>query len=267
MQFFEGAPGMNTPEQVTSELKSFLSGRDEVIAAWEGGSAATGYKDVYSDLDLSIVCRDDSIEAVISQLDGFLGERYGILKRLRMPEPAWHGFSQIFYLLSDTPEFYYLDLAFIRRSVHDRFTARDRHGEAVVWFEKEPIVDTAPTPPEQVLEKARKFYATALEQGFVLEIEVGKALARDRVSEAFPFYYQYIVRNLGVMLNLRHRPQKVDFGLRYAYRDYPPEDAALVERLLLVKSSDDLRSKFLEARERYSQLAEELRGTMGVKSS
>ncbi len=122
---------MNTPEQITCELKSFLAARDEVIAAWEGGSAATGYMDPYSDLDLAVVCRDDSVEAVISLLDEFLTERYGILKRLRMPEPAWHGFSQIFYLLSDTPEFYYLDVAFIRRSVPDKFTARDRHGEAV----------------------------------------------------------------------------------------------------------------------------------------
>ncbi|MFO7627215.1 MAG: hypothetical protein R6V62_08155 [Candidatus Fermentibacteraceae bacterium] len=249
---------MNTPEQIAGELKSFLSGRHEVIAAWEGGSAATGYLDSYSDLDLAVVCRDDSVEAVISLLDEFLTERYGILKRLRMPEPAWHGFSQIFYLLSETPEFYYLDVAFIRRSVPDKFTACDRHGYAVVWFEKELMVDPAPTPSDLVLTKARKFYATALEQGFVLEIEVGKALARERLSEAFSFYYQFLVRNLGVMLNLKYRPQKVDFGLRYAYRDYSPEDSALVDELLLVKSSDDLRVKFRKARDRYSQLVDEM---------
>ncbi len=92
----------------------------------------------------------------------------------------------------------------------------------------------------------------------MLEIEVGKALARERLSEAFSFYYQFLVRNLGVMLNLKYRPQKVDFGLRYAYRDYSPEDVALLDELLLVKSCDDIRVKFRKARDRYSQLADEM---------
>lgn len=249
---------MNTPEQIARELKDFLVGIGEVRAAWEGGSAATGYSDRYSDLDLAVVCEDDSVESVVSLVDAFLGERFGVAKRFRVPEPAWHGFSQVFYLLPDTPEFYYLDVAFIRKSLPEKFTASDRHGEAVVWFEKEPVIDPSPTPSDQVLARARKFYRMAVEQGFLLEIEVGKALERGRFSEAFSFYHQFTVRNLGVMLNLKHRPCKVDFGLRYAYRDYPPEDAALVDDLFKAGSLGELRQKFLKARERYSELVREL---------
>lgn len=251
---------MNTPEQVECELKSFLSARDEVIAAWEGGSAATGFHDEHSDLDLSVVCRDETVEQVISLMDDFLSERFGVVNRLRVPEPAWHGFSQVFYRLRDTPVFYYIDAAFIRRSAPDKFTAGDRHGNAVVWFEREPVVDPSPTPPGEVRARAGKFYTMAAEQGFLLEIEVLKALERGRFSEAFSFFYQFVVRNLGVMLNLKYRPCRVDFGLRYAYRDYPPDDAALVDDLLKAGSLEELRRNFLKARDRYSELLAELRG-------
>lgn len=249
---------MHRPEAVSAELKLFLSGLGPVIAAWEGGSAATGFLDEHSDLDLAVVCRDDSVEQVISLMDAFLEERFGIEAKFRIPEPAWHGFSQIFYRLSDTPEFYYLDAAFIRQSVPDKFTASDRHGNAVVWFQKEPVLDPSPTPPGQVLARARQFYGMTREQVFILRIEVGKALARRRFSEAFSFHYQFVVRILGVMMNLKHRPERVDFGIRYAYRDYPPEDAALLEELLKVSSLGELRLKHELALERYGELALEL---------
>ncbi len=255
---------MHTPEQISKELSGFLFGRDEVVAAWEGGSAATGWHDEYSDLDLAVVCGDDSVEVVISLLDEFLEGRYGIERRFRVPEPAWHGFSQCFYRLRDTPELYYLDAAFIRKSLPDKFTASDRHGNAVVWFEKEPVVDTTPTPSGQVLERSRKLYRMAVAQEFLMVLEIRKALARGRFSEAFPFYFQFVARNLAIMLNLSHRPCRADFGLRYGYRDYPPEDAALVEDLLKVGSISELELKFEKAWNRYGELVREL-GALGAE--
>ncbi len=249
---------MNDPETVSRELRRFLAGLDPVVAAWEGGSAATGFKDRHSDLDLAVVCREETVEQVITAVDGFLGERFGIGRRFRIPEPAWHGFSQVFYRLLDTPEFYYVDAAFIRESLPDKFTASDRHGDAVVWFQKERVLDTSPTPDEQVLARSRKFYRMVLDQDFLMITEIEKALARKRFPEAFPFYFQFLARNLAVLLNLKHRPRKADFGLRYAFRDYPSEDAALVEDLMKASSLEDLESKYRRALKRYRELAGEL---------
>ncbi|MBW6515879.1 MAG: nucleotidyltransferase domain-containing protein [Candidatus Cloacimonetes bacterium] len=89
---------MNTlTDELRLELKEFLQHHSEIVAAWEGGSAATGYLDQYSDLDLSIVINKGNPDNIFSILDEFLESRYGIIKRFRMPEPTWHGMSQCFY--------------------------------------------------------------------------------------------------------------------------------------------------------------------------
>lgn len=253
---------MNTPERIAESLKAFLQGRDDVLAAWEGGSAATGFQDAFSDLDLAVVCRDDGVEAVIAGMDRFLSESYGVVRRFRVPEPAWHRFSQVFYMLRDTPEYYYLDAAFIRASLPDKFTGEDRHGKALVWFEKEPVVDRSPTAPEEVLARSCRLYRAVTGQDFLLITEVKKALARGLYTEAFPFYFQFVSRNLGTLLNLKHRPARGDFGVRYGYRDYPSEDAELLEALFSVNSLETLRSRFDRALARYGELVVEL-GALG----
>jgi len=128
---------MKTREQVAEEIKSLLIKDKKVIAAWEGGSAATGFMDKYSDLDLAVVCEDDAVEAVYAKLEKLIEKNYGIERKYRVPEPAWHGFSQCFYKVGNVPELYYLDIAVIKRSIPDKFTEKDRHGDSVVWFEKE----------------------------------------------------------------------------------------------------------------------------------
>ncbi|HPQ41388.1 MAG TPA: hypothetical protein PLV45_13525, partial [bacterium] len=243
--------------------QQLIESRSDVLAAWEGGSAATGYLDDYSDLDLAIVCADDAVETVIACVDDFLEEKYGIEKRFRVPEPAWHGFSQCYYRIRNTPAYYFLDISFIRRSNPEKFTASDRHGQAVVWFEKKPVVDRSPTPDDQVTARARRLYLRCVTMDFVFIAEVEKAIARNRFSEAFPAYFNFIARFLAVMLNLKHRPSKADFGLRYGYRDYPADDAKWIEELFKVASLDDLSRKFTTAVARYHVLVEDFRTVCG----
>ncbi len=64
------------------------------------------------------------------------------------------------------------------------------------------------------------------------------------------------VRNLGIMLNLKHRPCKVDFGLLYGYRDYSNEDYQMVEGLLKVNNLEELSQKYFIAKSRYLELCE-----------
>ena len=250
---------MKTPEQVANGLREFLEQDSDIIAVWEGGSAATGYLDEYSDLDLAIVCNDDSVENIIELVDEYLENNYGIERRFRLPEPTWHGFSQCYYQIRNVPELYYLDISFMKKSLPDKFTESDRHGNAVIWFEKEKVIDSTPTPQDKVLARAKQFYRIATQADFITIIEINKAIARKRYSEAFPFYYQFIARNLGIMLNLKYRPCKVDFGLRYSYRDYEKADAELIEDLFKIESLEELNSKFRIALNRYEQLKEELK--------
>lgn len=250
-------------QQIEDDFRNLLEPRNDVLAAWEGGSAATGYLDDYSDLDLAIVCSDDAVETVIACVDEFLEEKYGIEQRFRVPEPAWHGFSQCYYRIRNTPTYYFLDISFIQKSNPEKFTASDRHGQAVVWFEKEPVVDGTPTPGDRVTAHARRLYLRCVTMDFIFIAEVEKAIARNRFSEAFPAYFNFIARFLAVMLNLKHRPRKADFGLRYSYRDYPADDAEWVEEMFKVASLDDLNRKFVAVLKRYHELVEDFRAVYG----
>ncbi len=250
---------MKTREEIKEGLKSLLEKDKKIIAAWEGGSAATGFEDEYSDLDLAVVCGDDAVEEVFSLIEKHLEAVYGIERKYRMPEPAWHGFSQCFYKTGNVPEFFYFDIAVIKNSIPDKFTERDRHGDSIVWFEKEKTIDPAPTPEEKVKEKGRKYYRFIADSDFLMEIELKKALARKNFTESFQSYYRLINGGLGVLLNLKYRPCKVDFGLRYAYRDFPKKEVELLTYSYKVNSVGDIETKAQNVLKRIVELKNELK--------
>lgn len=250
---------MKTRKEFCNEIREMIFANKEIIAAWEGGSAATGFLDEYSDLDLVIVCNDQAVETIFAEFEEYLVGHYGIERKFRVPEPAWHGFSQCFYQISNVPNLFYLDIAVIKKSLPDKFTESDRHGNAEIWFEKEPIIDSTPTPPEEVRKKAERYYKIATQVDFLTILEIKKAIARKNFTEAFTSYYQFIARNLGIMLNLKYRPCKVDFGLRYGYRDYDKNDHDLIESSFKVNSIDELAHKFRIIEKRYHTLKDELK--------
>lgn len=249
---------MKTREQVADELKKLLVKDRNIIAAWEGGSAATGFMDEFSDLDLAVVCEDEAVEKIFGKLEKFIEKNYGIERKYRVPEPAWHGFSQCFYKVGNVPELYYLDIAVIKRSIQDKFTESDRHGDAVVWFEKEKMIDPTPTSKEKVTEKGRKYFKFISDSDFLMITELKKAIARKNFTEAFPAYYRLIASNLGVLLNLKYRPCKVDFGIRYAYRDFPKKEVNLISDSFKVGSIDEIEAKSMKVIKRIEELKKEL---------
>ncbi len=249
---------MLTKQQIREDLHQLVYEIPQAIAAWEGGSAATGFVDDYSDMDLIIVCEDESVELIFEKLENYFESRCGIERKHRVPEPAWHGFSQCFYKIGNVPELFYMDIGVIKKSIPDKLTESDRHGFAAIWFEKEPTIDSTPCPQEKRDARCKQFYATAVQTDFLMCLEIKKNLSRQRYSEAFPFYYQFVSRQLGIMLNLKYRPEKVDFGLRYASRDYAIEDATLIEQLLQCDSLPVLSSNFESALSRYESLKAEL---------
>lgn len=254
---------MFTRAEVTAQLKAFLQPQDEIIAVWEAGSAATGFLDQVSDLDISIVCEDTAVEVIFQRLEKFLQTTFGIERSYRTPEPAWHGLSQTFYQIKQVPPLFYLDIGVIKRSIKDKLMEQDRHGQAVIWFQKELVYDNTPSSVETLLARGKKFYGLATQVDFLLILEVKKAIARDQWIQSFSNYYGFIVRNLAILLNLKFRPEKVDFGLRYAHRDYPKEIVQFIEESLKVNSVVELEIKFKQVLSQYEQLKDELAGKWG----
>lgn len=249
---------MKTKEEIVAGLRGLLYPNNDVVAVWEGGSVATGYDDEYSDLDLSIICEDDAVETIFPLLDEYLEKELGIVRKLRMPEPTWHGFAQCFYQVKNVPEFFYLDVVVIKKSSPSKLTESDVHGTALVWFEKEKVLDNSPTPAEEILKKEKFFFKLATQSDFVQIIEIRKNIARRNFLETYPMFYQFVLRQLGTMLNLKYRPHKVDFGLRYCSRDYPAEKVELIESCFRVGTIEELKVKFEEVERVYQRLKGEL---------
>lgn len=249
---------MHSKQQIQSQLRALLESDSTIVAAWEGGSKATGFEDEFSDLDLAIVVEDEALESVMSKVNDFLETQYGIQALYRIPEPAWHGFSQLFIQLKDTHPLFYLDLAFIKKSQPNKLTESDRHGQAYVYFDKEQLYDPTPSSTSEIEKRAKQFYHMATASSFLLRLEIKKQLARKRLLEAYPMVLGFVQRNLAILWNLKYRPQKVDFGLRYGYRDYPLEIQEWLVRIYQAGSIERLQELFPLLEQHFLDLEKEL---------
>ncbi|MBN2829141.1 MAG: nucleotidyltransferase domain-containing protein [Candidatus Cloacimonetes bacterium] len=251
-------------KKISKELYELIN-VDYIHAVWEGGSSATGYLDEYSDLDLAIVCDDDKVEKVFALLEQFLKEKYGIFHKYRIPEPAWHGMSQCFYQIDNCPPYFYLDIAVQKLATEDRFLEKERHGEALIWFDKKGLITEQSVPEAIILQKGKRAYQNVVDSFFIHVIEVRKLIRRDRVVDAIQQFHTGLLRALSVLLNLKHRPAKYDFGLKYGNRDYSKEDYQTMRRLVINRDLKDLERHLDEIEIWFYALAEELKSKWGTK--
>jgi hypothetical protein len=249
---------MHKREDIKARLRDLLESQNHVLAAWEGGSAATGYLDQFSDLDLIIVTDSEDTNPIFQLLQDHFREEYGIRREYRVPEPAWHGMSQCFYLLADCDDFFYCDIAVVACSNPNKFTEPDRHGKALLWFDKDQQyrAEQSPSATREALVKRMLSGITAVD--FLSIIELQKAIARDNWIAAQMNYHTLINRYLVPLLNIKYRPEKADFGIRYADRDYPPGVVSELEALLCITSVADIRVKSSRALKLYDDLKTEL---------
>ncbi|MBN2300576.1 MAG: hypothetical protein JXC31_05260 [Acholeplasmataceae bacterium] len=245
-------------KKLYKELKEKLNDLPYVIAAWEGGSKATHFDDEYSDLDLAVIVQDEEVETAFLFFEDYLNKNFKINRQFRISEPAWHGFSQAFYLLDDMPKHFYVDFAVIKESIEDKFTDPKRHGDAFVWFDKKMMSEPHIETEEDVLSRAKRFYQRVSNQDFIVMTEVEKNLSRNNYLEAYFAYFQFVYAYLVPLLNLKHRKEKVDFGMRYAYRDYNRDDCILIEKLMKNQNIDDIKNNYHLAKLRFIELKGEL---------
>ncbi|MCB5295995.1 MAG: nucleotidyltransferase domain-containing protein [Candidatus Cloacimonetes bacterium] len=226
---------MNYKRELTEAMCALLKQQEQVLAIWEGGSAATGFEDEYSDLDFCIVTKRKAGDEIFSKLDEFFAAQHGIARRFRIPEPAWHGMSQCMYLLSDSPELFYCDICVVERDNPHKLTEQDRHGSARILYDPQGILKPITSSQEELDAICRRVWRMAASLDFVFEIELKKAIKRGLTIDAISLYHTFLQRCLVSLLNLKYRPHKADFGLRYIHREYPAEAVTRVEDLLSIK--------------------------------
>ncbi len=245
-----------------AQIKTALEPDEGALAMWEGGSAAFGKADQWSDVDVVVVCADDAVDAVFDTVEAALGELSPIDLVWRVPQPTWHGHGQRFYRLKDAPDHLLVDLVVMKQSAdYARFLIPERHGRPVVQFDKAGLVSAAPLDTDAWQVKLDDELADLRVRFPMLQCLVRKELQRGRPLDALNYYFGLTLTPLLRVLGMRYRAYRYDFGRRYTRDDFPAAVADEVEALHFVADADDLAQKHERAEELFWQTVDALNPT------
>lgn len=238
-----------TRAQITSTIRRAVEPLAFVCAMWEGGSAAWGRDDEWSDIDLQLLVDDAYVEPSIEAVERALSSLSKIDLCFRVPEPTWHGHAQVFYRLEDAGEFLLVDLAVMKRSSPHQLSERERHGERVLFFDK--AGEAATTEMDYSSHEARmeKIIARIRVTFPLFQSLARKEALRGNALGALGFCNTHTLHPLLTLLRIRHCPDRFDFGPKYALFDLPADIYAEVCDLAYVGSLDDIEDRCRRAEE------------------
>lgn len=227
-------------QNVKDAIVSALRARNDVTGCWEGGSAATGRVDEFSDIDLMIVAPLNSADAIFADIEAAISNIDEIVHRWHVDPPPFQDSAQRFYFVAGAPRFFAVDCVIVTDSGAAPFLERERHGEPQIQFDRSGKI--AALPLDRNALKARRARRLAQLRGavpvFVMLVE--KELARGHPLEAFGFH-QVLLRALIELLGMRHRPDRFDFAWRYVETELPEPAQRLIERYAFVPDAGALR--------------------------
>jgi predicted nucleotidyltransferase len=232
---------------------------DSTRAVWEGGSAAFGRADVWSDLDLVAIVRDDAVAATFQIVESALEAAAGIELIWRVPEPTMHGHSQRLYRLERASPFTLVDFVVMKVSAERRFLEPERHGNALVLLDRDGLVAEGRAFDREAHE-ARMHLAIAqiAAKRAMLDLFVIKEVRRDRGLDALSRFQSMEVAPLVTLLRARYCPDRFDFGMRYLADDLPAQMYAKLMALVFVPSPADVEARSEAARCWIDELLKEL---------
>ena len=236
-------------ERILETIIATLEPKDFVLALWQGGSAAHGYTDEWSDLDIEVIVEDARVEETFLFVEEALSTLSEIRLKWRVPEPTWHGHSQCFYQLEGVTPFLMIDFVVMKLSNPNHFLEVERHGTPVIGFDKANLIVPAPLNRSEHFSKMQE-RLTQLKISFDLsQTLLKKEINRGRFIESVTNYHAWTLQPLIELLNMVYRPYRYDFKAKYFSRDLPTDVVERVVPLYFVIDLVDLAKK--------QQLAEE----------
>ncbi len=190
------------------------------LACWEGGSAATGRLDRFSDIDLCVVAPLAQADALFAAVEAALRSTTAIDHAWTVDPVPWPHMAQRFYLLREAPPYFAVDCAVVAPEGIGQFLERERHGEPVVYFDTTGAVRATALDAAAHASRIAQRREQIAQFTPVYALLIRKELARGRPLEALGFY-QVLVRALAELMGMRFRPERFDFGLRYVTTDFP----------------------------------------------
>ena len=245
-------------DEIIRALRERLEPLDFVLAMWEGGAAAFGRVDEWSDIDLQVAAQDERVGEVLPIVEATLLSLSPIDIRYEIPRPTWHGHAQTFYRLGNASKYLLIDFVVLKQSSPLKFLEPEIHGTVVVHFDKANIVRADPLD-RAALNAKLKERLVALRMTFDLfQILTLKELERRNDIEALSFYQGYTLRPLVEALRIRFAPTRYNFHTRYVQYDLPADVVQKLQALFYVKDAADLRAKREEAERWFYQTLDEI---------
>ncbi len=243
-------PGLR--EQVTLAICHALEPLPNVLAGWEGGSAAFGAVDEYSDIDLNFVIDDPvSVDLLYAAAEAALQSVSPIVSSHFVPPGRY-------YKLEAGGEFLLVDLCFFRPGAADHALKVERHGCACRLFDKADWLRPTPLDEGDLAIKRDQRYRELQKWFSISQSFVRKAVLRGRPVEAQVSFLSYTLKPLAELLRMRYCPARWDFGMRYLDRDLPPAVYDNFKDLVFVRDLNDLEEKLDTAKAWGCALLEEL---------
>lgn len=229
-------------------------------ALWEGGSAAFGRADQWSDVDLQVDVDDDKVAETFDAVEAALATVATVDLVFVVPEPAWHGHSQRFYRFADAPPWLMLDLCVIRHRNPGKFIEPELHGHARVLFDRAGLFHRPPPVDRNAMEQQARAKLAAVTVRFELfQPFVTKEVWREHPLDAWHFYQGLTLAPLITLLRMKHDPLRYDWSARYLHHLLPKAGAEKLTRLSYVGSPAELPARQTEAIAWFRELATELK--------
>lgn len=187
-------------EKILQTIIAALQPKDFVLALWQGGSAAHGYTDEWSDIDIVVIVEDYFVQQTFDTVEAALQTISEISFKYRVPEPTWHGHSQCFYQLAEISPFLAIDFAVMKRSSRNDFLEVERHGNAAIAFDKANLVIPTNLNPDEHFSKMKQKFEHLKMMFDFWQIFVKKEINRGHLAHAIVNYQSYTLRHLVELL-------------------------------------------------------------------
>lgn len=238
----------NYKNDVLKTILKALEPMADILAAWEGGSAATKTQDQFSDIDLCLLTSaplHDSLDRVEKSLTPF-----HVTHVWKQNKSLWgEGMLQRFLMLKDAPKHFFVDVAVFDSSatkLMNDFLEVERHGNAIIHFDKNNLVKPGHTDVHLLFERS-KFRLREIAQTFPFyKTLVLKEIDRGQAIDAMAFYQNGMLRPLIEVLGMIYRPYKFDFGFRYLHKHFPADLQNLIQDLTYISDLPDLSKKLVK---------------------
>lgn len=213
-----------------------------VRACFEGGSAATGRLDDFSDVDLVIVAALAAAPAAFEAVESGLSTLTEITHVWQVDPPLFPDTAQRFYFLAGAPPYFAVDCVVVAEQAVPRLLERERHGEPLVYFDRTGTIKARPLDRPALAARRAKRRQQLRGAVPVFAMLVEKELARGRSLEALGFY-QALLRALLETLGMEHRPDRFDFEWRYVETQLPLSARQLLAHYAFVADAAALRER------------------------